>query len=87
MATINGAVQTGGPVNGFFGASLGGRIAFLIESTSAVPNLLKYKMQGWYAAGSVWEVWVVATAPNTFPPSGHTLTEISFVIFEDTASD
>lgn len=36
-----------------------------------------YKMTGWYATGSVWESWVVTT-PDTTPPSGHTLTFITY---------
>jgi hypothetical protein len=85
MTQRAGSLQTGGPVNGFFSAAHSQRGGFLIQSTSAVPNLLKFKNQGWYASGSTYETWVTVTAPNTFPPSGHTLTDISFVIFEDTA--
>lgn len=81
-----GAYQTGGPVNFFYESPReDGRGGFLIENTSAVPNLLKFKNQGWYAAGTTYETWVTTIAPNTLPPSGHTLADISFVILEDTA--
>lgn len=38
-----------------------------------------YKMQGWYAAGSVYETWISVNSPNTTPPSGHTLTGVKVV--------
>jgi hypothetical protein len=37
-----------------------------------------YKMKGWYATGAVWETWT-ASIPNTSSPSGHTLTNISYI--------
>jgi hypothetical protein len=41
-----------------------------------------YKNQGWYAAGSAFEEWVTSGAPSTVPPSGHTLSDISFVVLQ-----
>lgn len=38
-----------------------------------------YKMTGYYGAGSTYESWVSAF-PNTAPPSGHSLTFISYVV-------
>ncbi len=38
-----------------------------------------YKMQGWYATGSVYETWTSSGQPNLTPPSGHTLTDIAVV--------
>jgi hypothetical protein len=41
---------------------------------------LYYKMQGWYAAGSVYETWISINSPGNTPnPSGHTLTNITIV--------
>lgn len=40
---------------------------------------LYYKMQGYYVPGAVYETWVAINAPNTFPPSGHSLTNIVVV--------
>lgn len=38
-----------------------------------------YKMTGYYGAGSAYESWVSAF-PNIMPPSGHSLTFISYVV-------
>lgn len=57
-------------------------------STIVMPGLIGggipaqityYKMQGWYVAGSVYETWTSANAPNSTPPSGHTLSDIKVV--------
>jgi hypothetical protein len=42
-------------------------------------SITYYKMQGWYAAGSTYETWTSANAPNSTPPSGHTLSDIKVV--------
>lgn len=46
-------------------------------TTSTASNVVNqlFKNQGWYAAGSVLEVWVTSGAPSTTAPSGHTLTD------------
>lgn len=56
-----------------------GQLALVTQA--AVANAI-YKNHGWYAAGSVWEVWVTSGAPSTVPPSGHTLTNIGFVVLQ-----
>lgn len=38
-----------------------------------------YKMQGYYVTGAVYETWVATNAPNTTPPSGHSLINIVVV--------
>jgi hypothetical protein len=38
-----------------------------------------YKMCGWYATGSVFEVWVSAGSPSLTPPSAHILSNIFIV--------
>lgn len=43
-----------------------------------VPVAL-FKMTGYYATGATWETWTGVT-PNAAPPSGHTLTFISYVL-------
>jgi hypothetical protein len=46
----------------------------------ATPTVMpEYKMQGWYSSGSVYETWTAYAYPNTTPPSGHTLTGITYV--------
>ena len=40
-----------------------------------------FRVRGWYAAGSTFEVWV-STNPYSAPPSGHTLVDVSFVPFD-----
>jgi len=40
-----------------------------------------YRMRGWYAAGTTFEIWV-GTSPYTPPPSGHTLADVSFIPFD-----
>lgn len=42
-------------------------------------HVIYYKMQGWYAAGSVYENWVSTNAPNYTPPSGHSLSNIVII--------
>ena len=41
-----------------------------------------YKNQGYYVAGSVFEVWISTPLPSTFPPSGHTLADIQHTVLE-----
>jgi hypothetical protein len=49
------------------------------QATMTVPTLVpQYKMTGYYAAGSTYETWTSFNYPNTTPPSGHTLTNISY---------
>lgn len=38
-----------------------------------------YKMRGYYVAGAHYETYVVAGAPSTIPPSGHTLINVAVV--------
>lgn len=85
MTQRAGNVIVGGPVNFYFDSPRTGLAGSLVQSISAVPNLLTFKNQGWYAAGSVYETWTSVTAPDSNPPSGHTLTGISFVVFDQTA--
>jgi hypothetical protein len=42
-----------------------------------------YKNQGYYVAGSVFEEWISVGAPNTFPPSAHTLADVQHVQLEE----
>jgi hypothetical protein len=46
----------------------------------APVTLTRYKNQGRYVAGGVWESWDSFGAPSSTPPSGHTLTEITYVV-------
>jgi hypothetical protein len=55
---------------------------FLQVSTAAVVANVIYKNHGWYTTGSVFEVWVTSGAPSTVPPSGHTLSDIDFVVLQ-----
>lgn len=36
-----------------------------------------YKMVGYYAIDAVYEVWIALNAPNSTPPSGHSLQNIT----------
>jgi hypothetical protein len=47
-----------------------------LTAPSLVPE---YKMTGYYATGLVYESWTSFGFPNTTPPSGHTLTNITYV--------
>lgn len=38
----------------------------------------QYKMHGYYVAGVTYEEWVAYGYPNTTPPSGHTLVNVTF---------
>lgn len=44
-----------------------------------IPQPKRWKNDGWYAAGAVWESWVTNDNPSTTPPSGHTLTQLQHV--------
>lgn len=52
-----------------------------VITAAAIANTL-YKNQGYYVAGAVFEEWITSGAPNTVPPSGHTLTEISYTVLQ-----
>jgi hypothetical protein len=41
------------------------------------PRIQYYKMVGYYSVGSVYEVWITLNAPNSTPPSGHSLQNIT----------
>ncbi|HSX21504.1 MAG TPA: hypothetical protein VLE97_01865 [Gaiellaceae bacterium] len=56
--------------------------AVLVNAVTIGSSPPIYKNQGWYAAGSVFEVWVSTPLPSTFPPSGHTLTDIEHTILQ-----
>jgi hypothetical protein len=60
------------------GAVISGRIAS-IGSITGIVEITYYKMQGYYVAGAVYETWVGIGSPNTNPPSGHTLINITVV--------
>jgi len=54
----------------------------IVTSTAAdVVNVI-YKNHGWYSTGSVFEVWVTSGSPQTIPPSGHTLSDVDFVVLQ-----
>lgn len=56
------------------GAPHGGRVGALRTFPGSIASQELFKNEGWYAAGGVWEVWTSLLAPETVPPSGHTLT-------------
>jgi|SRR5215831_832832 len=80
-------VRTGGtyaPMAYFSGALVPGTHTILggtvyIDASTGSTSTVRYKNQGWYAAGGVFEVWISVNAPSTTPSSGHTLTDISHV--------
>ena len=69
--TWGGAVFPGRADNGFLA----------IVTAATVANVI-YKNHGWYSTGSVFEVWVTSGAPRITPPSGHSLTDIDFVVLQ-----
>lgn len=67
-----------GPV--FNGEDLGATYSTSpVGGRGGLTSITYYKMQGWYVAGSAYETWVAVNAPNSTPPSGHTLTDITVV--------
>ena len=52
----------------------------VVPATVVAGNQTVYKMMGYFAATNTWEVWTSTGSPNTSPPSGHTLTFISFFV-------
>jgi hypothetical protein len=38
----------------------------------------EFKMTGYYVAGAAYETWTAYGAPNTSPPSGHSLVNIYY---------
>lgn len=71
-----------GPVNSIFRELHSQKGGFIAANSSAVPDTLVYKNQGWYATGGIYETWLTLHAPSSTPPSGHTLTGCSFVAFK-----
>lgn len=62
-----------------FDSDRGNTFSALFGSPGGVPSLPPvYKMTGLLAG--VPESWVSFYAPNTTPPSGHTLTNITYVV-------
>jgi hypothetical protein len=55
--------------------SLGPHQLTLVTPTK-VPQ---FKMTGYYMTGSVYESWTSYRYPNLTPPSGHSLTNITYV--------
>ncbi len=47
-----------------------------LVSPTLVPQ---FKMTGYYVTGSVYETWTSYDYTNTTPPSGHTLTNVTYV--------
>jgi hypothetical protein len=43
------------------------------------PIMPAYRMSGYYVAGLVWETWISYGYPNTTPPSGHSLVNLSYI--------
>jgi hypothetical protein len=50
-------------------------------SGTAYDNALTvfYKMRGYYAAGTEYEIYIAEGAPSSIPPSGHTLTNVTIM--------
>jgi len=42
-----------------------------------------YKMRGYYVSGATWEEWTSYGSPNTSPPSGHSLTNITYTALHE----
>lgn len=62
--------------NSFFRLTL---VSGSLPTPVAAGATITYRMTGYYAAGAVWEVWT-ASAPNTSPPSLHTLLFITYMV-------
>lgn len=43
------------------------------------PLVPQFKMSGYYVSGATYETWTSYGFPNTTPPSGHALTNITYV--------
>ena len=52
--------------------------AFQQVSLSSV----KYLNSGYYVLGGVYEYWITYNARSTTPPSGHSLTNLQYVIIK-----
>jgi hypothetical protein len=50
------------------------------SSNLPAPPPTVFKMTGWYAAGSVYESWTSLYTPVPTPPSGHSLTNVHYVV-------
>lgn len=47
----------------------------LVTSNSGATQY--FMMRGYYVSGATYETWISTGTPNTTPPSGHTLTNIT----------
>jgi hypothetical protein len=54
--------------------TIGGGTVVVPSNPSVIVTY--FKMRGFYVTGSVYENWVVNSAPSFTPPSGHTLINI-----------
>lgn len=57
-------------------------LAVAANATVIGNSPLIYKNQGYYVAGSVFEEWISIGAPSSFPPSAHTLADVSYVLLQ-----
>lgn len=50
---------------------------------SPPSTVVYYRIRGFYVAGGVYESWI-STNPDSSPPSGHTLTNITQIVLNGT---
>lgn len=61
----------------------GGDDGFIVLNSGATQaQILYFKNQGYYVSGAVFEEWVTTSAPQTLPPSGHTLADTQYQVLE-----
>jgi hypothetical protein len=70
--------------HGTYGGSQFAVVTLAVTGSTGTQST--FKMTGWYAIGNVWETWTSTGSPNISPPSGHTLTFITYVVTSGAAN-
>lgn len=52
---------------------------FITNGSTGTAATIYYRMRGYYIAGLTYEYWTATGAPNTTPPSGHSLDNIVII--------
>jgi hypothetical protein len=69
--------------HGTYGGNLAAVRTPAVATNTSVST---FKMTGYFASTNTWETWMSTGSPNITPPSGHTLTFITYVVTSGAAN-